>query len=70
VTPEEGGNAPLVGWLLVGFGILDLFLAAFFLVRPPAAAKGRKLFPVALALGALVLLGLGAAFLGGVIAPR
>jgi len=66
VTPPGEGGSPLVGWLLVGFGLLDVGQAVFFaFVRPPADERARKVFPPALAMGALLLMGLGAAFLLG-----
>jgi hypothetical protein len=71
VTLPEGEGSALVGWLLVGTGLLDLGLAVFFgFVRPLAHQPGRRVFPLALALGALVLMGVGAAYLRGALAPR
>ena len=58
---------PVVGWLFVGFGIMDLLLAALLLVRPPASFRGRKAFPLALGLGGLLLAAVGAAFLAGIL---
>ena len=67
----EGGNMALVGWLLVGTGFFDILLALFFaLANRPPDPRSRRILVIALAAGALLMIGTGAAFLSGVLPPR
>ena len=61
-----GGNMVLVGWVLVGTGLLDLLLAFFFaLVKPPPDPRSRRVLIFAFVSAAAVISGLGVAFLQG-----
>jgi hypothetical protein len=65
-----GGPALLVGGIVVGTGVIDLLLAFFLgFVRPPANAdaRTRRILVLAIAAGGLLLCGLGAAILAGLI---
>jgi hypothetical protein len=56
----------ITGWCLVGTGLLDLLLAFFFVfVKPLPDERQRRIFPAALGLGAVLMLGLGGALLAG-----
>jgi len=67
-TAEGGGSRVLVGGLILGVAAFDLLLAFFFaFVRPHPDQRTRSVLPLALGIGALVLGGLGAAILAGVI---
>jgi len=68
VIQDAEGPSRLIGWSLIAAACLDVVLAGFFaFVRPPADARARLVLPLALALGALTLGGLGVAFLVGAI---
>lgn len=68
--PAGSGMGPLVGGLIIGVGVLDLGLAFYFgFVHrlPKASEQARKVLPLALAAGGLLLCAFGAAVLAGVI---
>jgi hypothetical protein len=63
------GPDPIVGWALIGAGVLDLLLAVWFgFVRPPSARGASSVFPQALGIGGIVLVAAGAAILLGAFA--
>jgi hypothetical protein len=65
---EPEGSRWLVGGALIAVAGLDLLLAFFFaFVRKPAEPRARVFLPLALLTGALVIAGLGVAFLVGAI---
>jgi hypothetical protein len=68
--PAGSGMAPLVGGLIVGVGVIDLALAFYFGFvhrMPRASEQARKILPLALAAGGLLMCGFGAAVLAGAI---